>query len=84
MNIRRAFNESLSTVKSVEGRASDKIKAGSKEPKDYMDMMYYNGVLNAFKFIDTMMDESLTELFVAGVTEPEWEELFNQMMRVSK
>lgn len=77
INLTKKFGEYSSTIKSMEGQATDAVKKGSKEPAVFLDMAYYSGIHNAFNFVNYVYQNP-------HLTETEVDELFKEMMHFNK
>jgi len=77
INLNKKIAKAYSDIVSMEGRVTDVIKKGSKEPAHFLDMSYYSGVHNGFQFFRYIMDNQ-------DITEKEFDELFKSMMHFNK
>ena len=74
MRLKKKFDESLALLKKLEGEQAQKVKNGSKDPADFLEMSYLSGLLNGYKFVWYVIDHSDT------VRESDFDELFNKIL----
>jgi len=61
MTFNKLISDTLSTAKSLEGQAIDRVKNGSKDPKDFHCISYYSGVINTLMFLRASTDNKATD-----------------------
>ena len=50
MNLRTKMNDALTDIRHLEGAYLDRVKLGSKDMSDYMEVQYLSGLRNGFGF----------------------------------
>lgn len=55
------IEKAIQSIKEVEAQYVDKVKSGSKNPEDYLQMSYYSGVLNGWGFAFYLMGHEINE-----------------------
>jgi len=61
LNVRTKINDALSETRRIEGGYIDRVKSGSTEMEDYLELRYLSGVRNALAFMIHIMASPLSE-----------------------
>jgi hypothetical protein len=76
MNVKGKFDTALSIIKAREGQITDKVKRGSQDPKDLLEMSYLSGLHNGYKFVWWVLDHP-TE-----VTDQKFDAMLNEILHL--
>ncbi len=61
MNIRTKTADALSQARQIEGTYLDRVKTGSKEMHDYMEVQYFSGLRNGLTFMMHILNNPVEE-----------------------
>ena len=61
MNLKSNFQRTLHDLKALEGKYSQAVKTGSKDPMDFHYMSYFSGTINGFRFVWEILDNHYTQ-----------------------
>jgi hypothetical protein len=78
MNLAGKFRNALSEIKQIEGQYLDKVKKGSKDPHDMLELSYFSGLRNGFNFVWYQIDHP------KEVSEQKFDEMLKQILRLEK
>jgi len=76
VRLKKKFDKALSTIKAVEGQYTERCKSGSKDMNDYLEMSYYSGLHNGFKFVWYIIDH------MDSVNEKDFDEMLDKVLHI--
>ena len=72
MHLKSKFESTLEAIRKNEQLFADRVKGGSEDPNDYLNMAYLSGLHNGFNLVWSALD---------GMSEEEYDEAVLEILR---